>query len=161
MRTSAKFSLATLRVAMGSLFFYAGITKVMDPGWSAAGFLNNIDFMPQFFSWFALPGNIGWVNFLNQWGLTAIGVSLVLGLFVRYSSFFGSVLMLLYYMPELSTFPYVAEHSYIVDEHIIYILVLLTLMTTCAGNYFGIDKYLPTCRKQPEEYGEDVEKVNY
>lgn len=161
MRTSAKFFLGSLRIAMGSLFFYAGISKVVDPEWTAAGFLNSIDFMSGFFSWFALPSNIDWVNFANQWGLTAIGVSLILGLFVRYSGFFGILLMTLYYIPELSAFPYVGEHSYIVDEHVIYILVLATLMATCAGNYFGIDKYLPTCKKQPEEYGDDVTKVNY
>ena len=34
-----KMSLVLLRLGLGWLMFYAGITKVLDPSWSAAGYL--------------------------------------------------------------------------------------------------------------------------
>ena len=39
MTTSQKFFLFLLRVTAGWMFFYAGITKVLDPKWSAEGYL--------------------------------------------------------------------------------------------------------------------------
>jgi thiosulfate dehydrogenase [quinone] large subunit len=33
------YALLTLRMVMGWTFFYAGITKVLDPAWTAEGFL--------------------------------------------------------------------------------------------------------------------------
>lgn len=130
-----------LRIAIGWLFFYAGITKVINSSWSAAGYLSNAQNFQSFYSWLALPSNIGWVNFLNEWGLTLIGVSLILGIFVRWSALAGILVMILYYLPILS-FPHVGDHGYLVDEHIIYILVLLVLMLSQAGNTWGIDKYI-------------------
>ena len=39
MATSQKFFLFLLRVSAGWMFFYAGITKVLNPQWSAEGYL--------------------------------------------------------------------------------------------------------------------------
>ena len=71
-------------------------------------------------------------------GLTLIGASLILGIFVRWSAFAGIIIMLLYYFPILQ-FPHVGDHSYIVDEHIIYSLVLLVFIAIKAGHSWGID----------------------
>lgn len=159
MKKTTKFFLVALRVVLGGVFFYAGISKVLDPEWSAEGFLKGADFLSGFFSWLALPSNIVWVDFLNQWGLTLIGVSLIIGLLVRYSSIFGMLMMALYYIPELSTFPYIGEHSYIVDDHIVYIMAFGVLMSMCAGNYFGLDKFVPNCSNKINE--EDSTEINY
>ena len=130
--------------------FYAGITKVLDPAWTATGYLTNAKTFPGFYGWVVSPENIGWVNFLNEWGLTLIGVSLILGLGVRLSSILGAILMLLYYFPVLE-FPKV-EHGFIVDDHLIYAVVLAFLATVRAGRYYGLDNWcanLPICRKYP------------
>lgn len=147
-----KISLAALRVGMGWLMFYAGITKILIPKWTAAGYLMGAKTFPGVFKWFASPANIGWVNFVNEWGLTLLGVSLILGLFVRLSSVLGAVLMLLYYFPVL-TFPTIAPHSYIVDEHIIYFLILIFFAAIRAGRYWGLEDWcsrLPICSKYPK-----------
>ncbi|MDO8183376.1 MAG: DoxX family protein [bacterium] len=133
-----KNSLALLRIAMGALFLYAGVSKLLNPAWSAAGFLKVATTFPQIYAWFALPANIGWVNLLNEWGLVLLGVSLIVGLWVRWSALLGIVLMALYYFPILN-FPYVGDHSFIVDEHIIYIASLLVLIFFKAGYYYGLD----------------------
>lgn len=136
----SKISILALRISLGWLFFYAGITKVMDPEWTAAGYLKGAKTFSGLFQWFASSSNIGWVNFLNEWGLTLIGAALILGIFVRWASFAGIVLMVLYYLPILN-FPNVG-HGYIVDEHIIYIFVFLLLIATKAGQYIGIDGFI-------------------
>lgn len=133
-----KYALLLLRLALGWLFLYAGITKIMDPSWSAAGYLNNAKTFHEFFAWFALPGNIGWVNFVNEWALLLIGIALILGLFTRHAAIIGIVLMALYYFPALD-FPKIGEHSFLIDEHVIYAIALSILAAGRAGSYLGID----------------------
>jgi len=137
----SKVSLFFLRIAMGWMFFYAGITKVLNPEWSAGGYLKGAKTLPELFAWFASPGILPFVNFINEWGLTLLGVSLILGAFVRLSALLGAVLMMLYYLPAL-TFPYIDAHSYIVDEHIVYALVLLFFVGIKAGRVWGADSKL-------------------
>jgi thiosulfate dehydrogenase [quinone] large subunit len=143
--------LVLLRIALGWLFFYAGITKVLDPAWSAAGYLRGAKTFTGLYQLLASPTNIGWVNFLNEWGLTLLGISLILGIGVRLSGVFGVALMLLYYFPALE-FPRV-EHGYLVDEHIIYALVLAYFVAVRAGRTFGLEGWcagLPICRRFPK-----------
>jgi len=130
------------RVALGVLFFYAGITKVLNPNWSAAGYLNSAKTFPGLFQWFASAGNLGWINFVNEWGLTLIGLALLAGLLVRWASLGGILLMILYYLPILQ-FPYAGEHSFLVDEHIIYMTALFVLFASNAGTFWGLDSFLP------------------
>jgi thiosulfate dehydrogenase [quinone] large subunit len=141
MNKQLKMATFLLRVALGVMFFYAGITKVMNSSWSAAGYLNSAKTFPGLYHWFASAGNIGWVNFVNEWGLTLIGAFLILGLWTRWASLGGILFMALYYLPILQ-FPYVGDHSYLVDEHIIYITALLTLFASNAGAFWGLDSWL-------------------
>jgi len=131
-------ALAFLRIALGVFFLYAGLSKVLDPQWTAAGYLGAAKTFPDIFSWFASAGNIGWVDFLNEWGLTAIGAALILGVYVRWASLAGSALMVLYYFPILD-FPYVGEHAFIIDDHIIYIAGFCVLWCAkTAGEYWNL-----------------------
>ncbi|TAL49481.1 DoxX family membrane protein [Patescibacteria group bacterium] len=127
-----------LRLAMGWLFVYAGLSKITDASWTAAGYLKNAQSFKGPFAWFASPGNIGWVNFINEWGLLIIGIALLIGFYVRWASIAGIVLMTLYYFPILK-FPYAGDHSYLVDEHIIYALLFWLFIAANAGRYRGLD----------------------
>jgi len=147
-----KISLFLLRISTGWLMFYAGITKILDPNWSAAGYLNNAQTFHSFFAWFAGPNILPVTNFLNEWGLTILGLSLIFGIFVRLTSLVGVALMLLYYFPVLN-FPIIAPHSYLVDEHIIYAFVLLYFAAVKAGRVYGLENWcsnLPICSKFPK-----------
>ncbi|MBE7524813.1 DoxX family membrane protein [candidate division WWE3 bacterium] len=130
--------LAFLRLSLGWIFFWAGISKVADPAWSAAGFLKNAQTFHSFFSWWASPSVLPVTNFLNEWGLLLIGLSLITGLFVRLSSFFGILLMALYYCARLK-FPYPDANSFIVDSHIVYALLLGYFIAMRAGRVYGLD----------------------
>lgn len=112
-----------LRLLLGWVFLYAGITKIFDETWTAAPYLENATTFPQLFAWLASPDVIGIVNILNEWGLALIGLALILGFANKLATGAGIFLMILYYLPVLD-FPYVGGHSFLVDEHIIYIVIL-------------------------------------
>ena len=139
MNNFQKISIFLLRISMGWFTFYAGITKVQNAAWSAAGYIQGAKTFPGFYQWFLQPDILPIVNFLNAWGLLLIGVALLTGVFVRAASFFGIALMLLFYFPILD-FPYPNPHTYLVDEHIIYALAFLVLMATRAGSFWGLGR---------------------
>ena len=146
-----RVSLFLLRVSLGWLFLYAGLSKLATPGWSAAGFLQGAKTFIGFYAWFLQPSVLPAINFINEWGLTLLGVSLILGIFVRLSSALGIILMLLYYFPRLQGV-HPDPNSFIVDQHIVFIFVLLVLMAWRAGRVWGLDKWcsqLPFCARYP------------
>jgi len=143
--------LALLRIAMGWLFFYAGFTKILDPQWSAKGYLIGAKTFPAFYQWLTQPEILPIINFANKWGLLLVGIALILGLGVRIASGAGMLLMILYYLPVL-TFPTIGKNSYIVDEHIIYALVLWVLAWAHASNVWSLYQWcakLPLCTRWP------------
>ena len=141
MNYQLKMAVFLSRVSLGVLFFYAGITKVLNPSWSAAGYLGSAKTFPGLYQWFASAGNIGWINFMNEWGLTLVGLALITGLLVRWASLGGILIMVLYYFPIMQ-FPYVGPNSWIVDDHIIFIFVFFVLIASNAGSFWGLDSWL-------------------
>ena len=130
-----KKTLVVLRILIGVLFLAAGWTKIINPEWTAAGFLGTAKTFPALYSWFASSANIAWVDFLNQWGLAAIGLSMITGLLVRPAAVGGMLMMALYYFPGV-------ELPYVVEDHIIYIAVFALLYAENAGKYFGLDHFI-------------------
>ena len=126
-----------MRVSLGWLFFYAGITKVLNPAWSAEAFLKGAKTFSDFYM--SLTNYMPTINFVNKWSLTLLGISLILGIFVRLSSVLGAALMVLYYLPALN-FPIASQNYYLVDYHIIFILVLLYFASVKAGRINGMEK---------------------
>jgi len=144
-----KYTITALRIALGWLMLYAGLSKLTTSNWSAAGYLQGAKTFPAFYHYLTLPSILPIINLVNEWGLTLLGISLIFGVFVRLSSVLGAVLMLLYYFPVLS-FPYIGSNYYLVDDHIIYAIVLSLFAVIGAGRYFGIDAWIikqPFCRK--------------
>lgn len=153
MNNYQNISIFLLRIGLGWVMFYAGITKLLNPNWSAGGYLQNAKTFPDLYASLANPAILPIINFVNEWGLTLLGVSLILGLFVRLSSILGIVLMLLYYFPVLE-FPYVPSgHAFIIDDHIIYALILFYFATSRPGRAWGLENWcsgLPICSKYPK-----------
>ena len=133
-----KISLFLLRISIGVLFFWAGYTKLIDPAWSAAGYIAGSKTLTGFYSWLLQPGILPVINFLNEWGLTLIGLALILGIFVRLASFFGIVIMIFYYIPIFPSF-----HG-LIDEHIIYSAAFLVLMSFGAGEILTASTWIQT-----------------
>lgn len=131
-----KISIVGLRVSLGSLFFYAGFSKILNPDWSAGGFLQSAKTFPEFYTWFAQPDILPITNLLNEWGLTIVGLLLIFGLGTKLASWLGIILMTLYYFPGLD-FPYL-DHAFLIDDHIIYIFAFLVLITSQAGQTWSV-----------------------
>ena len=118
--------LALLRVAIGWHFLYEGLSKLFTPGWTAEGFLTSSRWvLSDAFQWIvAHPPVLRAVDLLNMWGLCAIGLCLILGLFSRLTSFAGMALIAFYYaahppLPNLD-FGMSREGSYlIVDKNLV------------------------------------------
>jgi thiosulfate dehydrogenase [quinone] large subunit len=135
------YSLLGLRLVMGWTLFYGGIDKLLAADWSAQGYLMGAatregSLFPGF--WRTLATDyIAIVDPLNVWGLTLVGLAVMLGAFLRWSAFCGAVMMLFYYF---SSYP--LSHSFIVDDHIVYAVLLFGLGAFGAGRIFGVDEYL-------------------
>lgn len=129
------FFLVVLRVAIGLQFFYAGVSKFMEEGWSAAGYLERATgpFAPMFQAMAGSP----LVDQLNMWGLTLIGVALILGLLVRPAAIFGMALMELYFWAGFETN---TAHGWI-EEHGILFFVFAMFAAGGAGHVFGLNGF--------------------
>ncbi len=154
MNTFQKTSLFLLRLALGWMYLYAGGSALLNPAWSAAGYLKSAQTFEGFYLWLANPTNIGWVNFVNKWALLLLGTSLILGLFVRLAGYAGALLMLLFCFVILH-FPYAGQGtiSFIVDPHVIFALVLIYFAAIDAGRFWGLDTWcahLAWCKKHPK-----------
>ncbi|MCK9361607.1 DoxX family protein [Patescibacteria group bacterium] len=145
-----RISLFALRLSLGWLFFYAGITKIFNPAWSAAGYLKGAKTFAMLFGWMLDPSVLPFINFMNAWGLALLGVSLLAGGLVRYSAYAGVLLMTLYYLAAMD-FPYPNAHAFLVDEHVIYSVALLTLVAFDAGRIWGFDGWWASRRKMTKK----------
>ena len=140
--------LTVLRIAIGWHFLFEGMLKVSNPEWSAAYFLNNAS--GPFAGPFQAIGQnatlLGITDFLNTWGLVAIGLSLMIGLFSRWACLGGMLLLGLYY---LASPPFiglgdalVSEGDYlIVNKNLIEILALWVLFKSGDSKIFGMDRF--------------------
>ena len=138
-----------LRILVGWHFLYEGIAKILTPGWSAKMYLMGSQwvFADLFHQMAASPGQMKIVDFLNIWGLILIGLSLVAGLLVRWSSIAGSVLLLFYFVayPPIPgyTMGTVAEGSYLwVNKTLIEFFILLVFVTLPTEFLFGADRWI-------------------
>ena len=141
--------LVSSRVLIGWYCLYEGMIKWMNPSWSAFAFLNDSQgwFAPLFHSLAANPTNLSIVNFFNVYGLIAIGLGLILGLFTRLATVSGIVLILLYFLshPALIHASYVLpsdESAMWVNKNLIFIFLLLILLVYPTGRQVGLDRLL-------------------
>ena len=149
-----KFALVFFRLTLGWIFLYAGISKFMTENWSALGFLKGAKMFQGLFSFFADPLILPYVNVINKWALLLLGLSLVLGIFIRISAPLGAALMVLYFLPR--GLPKPDPTSFIVDSHWVYAAGLFVLAAFHAGRVCGLAGWcakLPLCKKYPKLRG--------
>ncbi len=139
--------LVLMRLAIGWHFLYEGVTKLFDPDWTAAGFLASTKwlFAEYFHQVAATPSALAVVDFLNAWGLTAIGLGLFFGLLTRTACVAGAGLLALYYIanPPLIGLgsSVVSEGSYVwIDKNLVEMTALVALAFFPTGQVFGLDR---------------------
>ncbi len=138
--------LVLLRFLIGWHILYEGFAKLMNSNWSAANFLKESQWiLSDFAQWIVSnPAVLGAVDFLNTWGLIAIGLGLILGLFFRVAAISGALLLLVYYLncPPLVGIEYslpVDGNNLIVDKTLIEAAALVVLALFPTGKIFGLD----------------------
>jgi thiosulfate dehydrogenase (quinone) large subunit len=129
-------TLLALRVLLGGLFLEAGLDKLFSGNFSAIGFLSRSQ-GPFTSFYMGLANNTSLLPVLNNlviWGEILIGIALILGILVRFASFWGIVQMILYYTVSLPP-----SNGWI-SQHIIYIAVFVVFMSSGTGYFFGLDR---------------------
>jgi len=149
----AKFSrgpmmaITLLRVLVGWHFLYEGIAKLTSASWSASGYLRQA--RGPFAGWFkwlaAEPNLLANADLMTMWGLTLVGVLLILGLFTRLASLGAIGFIVLFYLcnpPFVGYFYSIpAEGSYlIVNKNLVELGALLVILVTGSGRFAGLDR---------------------
>jgi len=143
------YVLGLLRLSMGFIFFWAFIDKLFGLGFATtpekalftggsptAGFLQ-FGVHGPFAEFFQGLSGIPLVDWLFMLGLLFVGVSLVLGIFMKLGGYTGILMLILMYTAAgLSP-----ENNPFLDDHIIYIFVILSLMLINSGEYLGLGKW--------------------
>jgi uncharacterized membrane protein YphA (DoxX/SURF4 family) len=158
--------LALLRIVIGWHFLYEGLTKLFNPAWSARPFLEGSRWIfGDMFRWMASGATgIQIVDFLNAWGLTLVGLALILGIVTRLASWAGVTMLLMYYLayPPFGGYNYgaVNEGSYlIVNKNLIELVCLVFISFSRAGQFYGLD-YLLKRKKTESEPVYEIEEEN-
>ncbi|MHB8891380.1 MAG: DoxX family membrane protein [Candidatus Limnocylindrales bacterium] len=149
---------AVLRVAVGIIFLWAGLEKLLAPAaFDASGFLKfatagtlgwpfvtgdiaeGTVFNPTHGLWLAVADNAGLMSIINvlvPFGQLAIGLSLILGLLTRFGAAMGALMMLFFFVAAW-------DFAYgVVNQHLTYALICATLVGLGAGRYYGLDGIL-------------------
>ncbi|MPZ81785.1 MAG: hypothetical protein GEV28_15825 [Actinophytocola sp.] len=149
---------AVLRIVMGLVFAWAFVDKTFGLGYATPaanawvnggsptqGFLGHLDHGPlasMFQSW----AGDAWADWLFMLGLAGIGLALLFGVGLRIAAVSGTLMMLLMWAAEwpLARFTDAGEPTMstnpIIDDHIVYALVLIALAVVAAGNTWGFGR---------------------
>ncbi|MCU0255271.1 MAG: DoxX family membrane protein [Vicinamibacterales bacterium] len=139
-------AITVMRVVVGWHFLYEGIAKLSAASWSSAGYLRQARGpFAGFFRWLAgEPSLLAYADLVTMWGLTLVGLFLILGLFTRLASLAGIAFLALFY---LSSPPFVgyfyslpSEGSYlIVNKNLVEACALVVVLVTGSGRFAGLD----------------------
>jgi thiosulfate dehydrogenase (quinone) large subunit len=138
-----------LRISLGWIFFWAFIDKLFGLGfatqseqaWLAggsptAGFLQFATKGPLLTVYQSLAGS-AFVDVLFMLGLLLIGLALISGVGVRIAGYSGALLMTLMYTAGFLP----PEHNPLIDEHMIYGIILLGLAFCKVGDLWGFGRW--------------------
>jgi thiosulfate dehydrogenase [quinone] large subunit len=147
-------TLVALRLLIGWHVLYEGISKLQSPNWSSVGFLKESKWILSGFSNWIISNDsiLNLVDFLNTWGLIAIGAGLMLGLLTRAAAISGAILLFIYYLnnPPLIGLDYSVpmEGSYlIVSKTLIEAVALVVLAVFPTGSIAGLDMFISRFKK--------------
>jgi uncharacterized membrane protein YphA (DoxX/SURF4 family) len=141
------YLLVIVRMAIGWHFLYEGVTKIIAGNWSSAAYLAGSKwiFAPVFHWMAGNTGIISIVDFLNIWGMTIVGLGLIFGLFTRWASA-GGALMLLFYFISYPPIPgYMisvpVEGSYLwVNKTLIEFFILVAFIFLSPDYLYSLDR---------------------
>lgn len=146
--------LVVLRTLIGWHFLYEGYTKLLAPAWgqngvpippwSSAGYLKAATGpLAPFFHWMGNASWIGSVDLVVAVALTAVGVSLMLGLFTQLGCAGALALLATFYLAAVptGTLDVRAEGTYLlVNKNLIEACAVAVLFAFRTGSIAGLDR---------------------
>ena len=143
-----EYLLAYVRISLGLIFLWAFFDKLFGLGFATAagkswfdgvsptvGFLKFGTTGPLAPFYKGLAGNV-FVDWLFMIGLLGIGFSLIAGIGVKIAGYSGALMMLLMWSALLPP----KNHPFL-DNHIIYLIVLLVIAKSNVGQILGLGKW--------------------
>jgi thiosulfate dehydrogenase (quinone) large subunit len=142
-------AITAMRVVVGWHFLYEGLAKLTAPSWSAAGYLKQArgPFAEVFRGLASQPNQLANADLITMWGLTIVGLLLILGLFTRLASLAGIAFILLFYFANPPFVGYFyslpTEGSYlVVNKNLVELCALVVILVTGSGRFAGLDRIL-------------------
>lgn len=133
------------RIVLGWIFLWAFLDKVFGWGFTTAadktwldgvsptvGFLKFAAKGPFAGIFHAIAGNVV-VDWLFMLGLLCVGVALIVGIGVRIAGYAGALLMIFMWLAVLPP-----KNNPVVDEHIVYLFLLLMFANASSGAQLGL-----------------------
>ncbi|MFF3754660.1 hypothetical protein ACFYYH_30145 [Streptomyces sp. NPDC002018] len=149
---------AVVRLALGGVFLWAFADKAfgwgyatpagrgwIDGGSPAKGFLSGVSAGPLEATFHAWAGQ-AWVDWLFMLGLLSIGVALVAGVALRLTAAAGTVMMAFMWAAEWPPARHLSDgapsmsSNPLIDYHLVYAAVLITLAVAYAGRTWGLGR---------------------
>jgi len=134
---------------IGWHFLYEGIVKILNTSWTAYPYLKDSQgiFADLFYTIADNPTLLEISNYINVYGLTLIGLGLILGCFSRIASIAGVAFLVMYYLSHPpfigAEFMMPTEGSYLwIDKNVIEIGALMVLIYFPTSHIIGLDRYI-------------------
>lgn len=153
------YAVTLLRIVIGGHIFYEGLFKLMQPGgWSAEGFLRTSPcFVTPVFRFVAsTPWLLTAVNQTLMWGLTLVGLMLILGLLTRTSATAGFAFLAFSFVvrsPFLA--PFAREYLVRVAGEAVAIIAVVLMPS------YGLDRFLASLPRKAFKRKLEQEKSNH
>lgn len=158
-RIRGAYAFGLARISLGFVFLWAFVDKAFALGFSTGRLEDGtIDFFGKGAAWlnggsptegvlaYATKGPLAgffhglagaaWVDWVYMLSMLLIGVALILGVATRLAAIGGAIWMGLFYLATAIT----PEFNPVVDEHVVYALVLVGLAAIGAGRYLGLQE---------------------
>lgn len=131
----AGYCIIAMRAGLGWMFFQIGVTRILAPAWTSAQLLQTVpETNPLRESWTVFVASGGWpLDVALSWGIAFVGVGLLFGAFLRFSAVLGSGFTLWTWAMSIP------RDGPFVNRHVVYLLVLFSLVTFGAGRIAGLD----------------------
>lgn len=131
-----------LRATIGGMILFAGLGKVSEWPFDAAGYLvHGVDAAsPVSGLYAAMASNAALMEFVNVFVPATqllIGTALIVGAFVRLAALGGAIQMTLFYLGGWS-----GDALALFDSTLVYAIVFLTVAAFGAGRVLGLDAYI-------------------
>ncbi len=141
--------LTFVRIIIGWHFLYEGISKIITAGWSSAPYLAGSKwiFAPVFTALANSPSAVSVIDFINIWGMILVGLGLILGLFTRWASLGGALMLFFYFIAYPPVPGYMfgvpVEGSYLwVNRNLIELFALSVFIFISPAFHFSLDRLI-------------------